>query len=149
MNDMAHLERLTSTDFDEQPLFYVEDHRGLPKIPEIQGQAQFLNLLKFNASTVLAFAIPNAGKRNPMKAKREGIHAGIFDTAITWEPRQSAWVEFKGFDTRGRPGSLSVDQVRWGNRMFCMGHSVACFFDPVAAVNWLRSKGCPIRNMEG
>jgi len=88
-------------------------------------------------------AVPNAGKRNPAQARREGIVAGVFDTVWRWRRPLVAHIEMKGYDKRGRAGSLSVQQIEWGNRMVALGYPVACFFDPYAAVEWLRELRFP------
>ena len=55
----------------------------------------FLRDLRIMAPAVAAYANANAGKRNPSKAKAEGIRAGVFDLTLVWN-RGVAWVEFKG-----------------------------------------------------
>lgn len=146
MNDMSYFSDMASTDLYEPPLFYVEHPCGLKKMAEVQRQAQFRNLMTALAPHVMVFANANAGKRNPIQAKREGITAGVFDLTICWDPKRMAMVEFKGFDARGKAGKLSRSQIDFGNRMHRMGHDVACFFDPFGAIGWLRRSGCPIRN---
>lgn len=145
MNDMSYFSDLHSTDFHEQPLFYVEHPFGLKKLPEIQRQQQFINLMKALAPGVMVYANANAGKRSRATARKEGIRAGVFDLTVAWGQREIAFPEFKGFDARGRAGSLSQPQIDWGNAMHRLGFDVACFFDPFSALDWLRSKGCPIR----
>jgi len=73
----------------------------------------------------------------------------VFDTQWAWQHPLTAWIELKGYDASGRAGKLSQEQIDWGNTMVRLGHHVACFFDPYAAVAWLRDRGFPIREIRG
>ena len=126
------------------PRFYVEAPDGRKDWAELDRQAALFAAMHRLAPRVLGYAIPNAGKRNPGKARREGIMAGVFDTRWEWRAPLTAVIEIKGYDARGRPGKLSAAQIDYGNRMHDLGHHVACFFDPLAAVNWMRELGFPI-----
>ena len=128
----------------ETPLFPVEAPDGDRTRSEIARQVALFSTMRMVAPSVLGFAIPNAGKRNPAQARKEGIMGGAFDTEWHWAGG-SAWIELKGYDARGRAGALSDNQVAWGNRMHRLGKPVACFFDPLAAVHWLASLGAPVR----
>lgn len=128
----------------ESPVFPVEAPDGDRTRPEIARQVTLFSTMRIVAPTVFGFAIPNAGKRNPVQAKKEGIVGGAFDTEWHWDGGQ-AWIELKGYDARGRAGTLSQSQIDWGNRMHRLSKSVACFFDPLAAVHWLASLGAPVR----
>lgn len=132
------------TSLDPAPTFYVEGPDGRKDWGETARQATLFRLMHLLAPRVAGFAIPNAGKRNPVQAKREGIVAGVFDTQWCFKHPLTAFVELKGYDRRKRPGTLSKQQIDWGNRMTELGHHVACFFDPDAAVEWLRGLGFPI-----
>lgn len=132
----------------EVPLFPVEAPDGLCDVPEISRQVMLFRDMRILAPTVFGFAIPNAGKRNPVTARKEGICGGAFDTEWHWDGG-SAWVEMKGYDKRGYPGKLSGNQIAWGNRMHLIGKPVACFFDPSAAVQWLKSLGAIVLLREG
>lgn len=127
----------------QEPLFPVEPPDGRKDWTERARQTQLFSLMKSCAPTVQGYAIPNAGKRHPTVAKQEGIRAGLFDTEWPWN-RGIAWVEMKGYDKNGRAGKLSQAQIDWGNMMVRCGFPVACFFDPVNAVNWLREQGAPV-----
>ena len=131
------------------PEFFVQAPDGARQFSEIDRQKMLFNLMRATAPRVLGFAIPNAGKRNPAKARKEGILGGVFDTQWCWRDGLTAFVEMKGYDTRGRAGKLSDAQIEWGNRMVALGHHAACFFDPYAAVAWLREQGFPIREVRG
>ena len=123
------------------PLFPVEPPDGRRDWAEADRQATFRGRLRVMAPSLMVFANANAGKRARIQAIKEGITAGVFDLTIasgTIGPRFAAWLEMKGYDSRGRPGTLSHAQIDWGNRMWRAGHPVACFFDPDAAVEWVR-----------
>lgn len=138
MNAFAHLE----VPLREGPLFPVEPPDGRRNVPEIDRQVALFRDMRMLAPEVLGFAIPNAGKRNPSKARREGILAGVFDTEWRWRGG-SAFVELKGYSADGRPGRLSQEQIDFGNRLHRMGHPVGCFFTPALAVQFLRDAGAP------
>lgn len=144
MNMFAALE----TALNAAPIFPVEAPDGDRARSEIARQVTLFGTMRMAAPTVLGFAIPNAGKRNPVQAKKEGIMGGAFDTEWHWDTG-AAWIELKGYDARGRAGTLSQSQIDWGNRMHRLGKPVACFFDPLAAVRWLASLGAPVRLREG
>lgn len=136
------------SDLHPSPRFPVQDPDGKREWAEIERQATLFRLVRTSNPKVFGFAIPNAGKRNPMAARREGIMAGVFDTC--WHadtPFMTAWVELKGYDKSGRAGKLSQQQIDWGNRMHDLGKPVACFFDPYAATEWLRMIGFPMRRI--
>lgn len=133
----------------EEPLFFVEPPDGRKDWPEAKRQRSFLNELRTIAPHIFAFANANAGKRNPMRARQEGIMGGVFDVTITWGGARTAWPEFKGYTAAGRAGVLSDAQIVWGNRMQGLGHDVACFFTPAACIEWLRSLGAPFITREG
>lgn len=125
------------------PLFHVQGPDGRKDWGETARQATLFRLMHLAAPRVVGFAIPNAGKRNPLQARREGIVAGVFDTQFLWRGL-TAFVELKGYDRRGRPGTLSTAQVEWGNRLVALDVPCAMFFDPYTAVAWLRGLGFPI-----
>jgi len=128
----------------EDPRFYVQAPDGRKDWPEIKRQAAFIKAMRILAPRVMVHAIPNAGKRHPVTARREGIMAGVFDLRIEWKAPLTAVIEFKGYGSRGTAGKLSDAQIEYGNRMVDLGHHAACFFCPYAAVNWLRQIGFPI-----
>lgn len=131
----------------QTPDFYVQAPDGARQWSEIDRQQMLFNLMRSAAPRVVGWAIPNAGKRNPSKARKEGIRGGVFDTQWAWRHPVTAWVEMKGYDAAGRAGKLSPQQIDWGNDMVRLGHHVACFFDPYAAVAWLRDRGFPVRQV--
>lgn len=141
MGSWADLE----SDLNPAPHFPVQAPDGKRDWTELQRQTTLFRLVHSAGPRIFGFAIPNAGKRNPMQARREGIMAGVFDTS--WQadtPFMTAWIEMKGYDARCRAGKLSPQQIDWGNRMHAMGKPVACFFDPYAAVEWLRLLNFPL-----
>lgn len=128
-----------------KPEFHVGPPDRRRDWPEIQRQATLFRMMRQLAPRIVGFAVPNAGKRHPGTARREGIVSGVFDTQWCWCEGLTAWIEMKGYDSSGRAGQLSDSQIEWGNRMAALGHHVACFYDPYAAVDWLRARGFPIR----
>lgn len=131
-----------SDELNEQPLFPVEAPDGRRTWAEIDRQVVLFRDMHMLAPAVLGFAIPNAGKRNPVQARKEGIMAGVFDTEWRW-PGGSAFVEMKGYTKAGRAGALSTAQIEFGNRLHKMGVPVGCFFTPALAVQFLRDAGAP------
>lgn len=143
---------------DTRPLFPVEEpgKPGLdPRLwPELERQRAFIGFLRKTQPKIKAFAIPNAGKRGfkaQAQAKAEGLLAGVFDVFVYWsaadsdQPATAAWIEWKGFDARGRPGKLSQAQIEHGNDLHRRGHKAACFYTVQAALDWLASLGAPVR----
>lgn len=127
-----------------EPAFYVQAPDGRKDWAELDRQATLFSVMRMAAPRVFGIAFPNAGKRNPWKAKREGIKGGAFDTLWHWRPRLIAYVEMKGYDSAGRPGKLQPNQIDFGNRMTELGIACACFFDPYDAADWLRDQGFPV-----
>jgi hypothetical protein len=127
----------------ETPLFYVEPPDGRKDWPEFDRQRALFRHMRSAAPAVCCHSVPNEGKRHTYFAKAAGLTGGVFDTAWHHEPPLSAFIEMKGYDARGRPGSLSDAQITWGNRMHRLGHHVACFFSPHNAAEWLRGLGFP------
>lgn len=126
-----------------EPLFYVQAPDGRRDWGETPRQATLFRLMHMAAPQVFGFAIPNAGKRNQLQARREGIVAGIPDTQWVWH-ELTAFVEMKGYDRRGQAGTLSKAQIEKGNRLSELGYPVACFFCPYDAAAWLRERGFPV-----
>ncbi|WP_159975842.1 MULTISPECIES: hypothetical protein [unclassified Novosphingobium] len=153
MNAFAHLE----TPLDEAPLFPVEAPDGRKDLAEIDRQVMFRKYLSNLAPAVMSYANPNAAKRGfkaQHQARKEGLTAGVFDMTCAWGIDASTlpdcdvsvcWIEFKGYDSNGRPGKLSQAQIDWGNAMVRKGHKVACFFSGKSAFDWMASLGAPIR----
>ena len=135
------------TTLNPTPRFPVELPDGRKDWAEIDRQATLLGLMRTGGFKGLVFAIPNAGKRNPRLAKKEGIMGGVFDLQAWWTGGFAS-PEMKGYGKSGRAGSLSKPQIEWGNRMHDMGWPVACFFDPYNAYDWLRSVGAPLRHIQ-
>lgn len=129
------------------PRFHVEAPDGRKDWAE-QGkggrQEAFIAAMHRLAPRVMVYHIANEGKRSPFLAKRSGIMAGVFDNQVYWKHPLAALVEFKGYSKAGRPGQLSDAQVEYGNRMVELGWHVGCFFDPMAAVQWLKDCGFPV-----
>lgn len=127
------------------PRFPVEPPDNRKDVAELPRQVAFLSLMRMVAPSIEVRALPNAGKRNPSQAKKEGIKAGTFDLGLWWPFGGHALVEMKGYDKSGRAGKLSKEQIDFGNLLHDMGIPVACFFNAEAAVEWLRHVGAPVR----
>ena len=143
------------------PLFPVEPTPAPgpdPRMwPEVERQKAFIAYIRKTSPELIAFAIPNAGKRSQWaagRAKAEGLLPGAADLVVAWDWRKSleadparscAWLELKGFDKHGKPGKLSAAQIDFGNSMTERGHAYGCFFTVKAAVSWLASLGAPVR----
>lgn len=133
-------------EFDEPlkpaALFPIEPPDKQPG-SELQRQATFLKLMRQLAPDVVVYANTNgthiASLAGRAKANREGRAIGCPDVTIVWN-RGVAWIEFKS--GKGQPSDAQVD---FGNRLVRAGHHVACFRDPVNAINWLRDQGAPVR----
>ena len=134
------------TDLDPTPQFPHEAPDNLKGWPELNRQASFLRLIRMAAPRLLVFANANAGKRNPRQAKSEGIRAGVFDITVLWTEGRVAYIEFKGWSGKKRKvaGTLSKQQIEFGNRLVELGIPCASFFSPINAVNWLRDQGFPV-----
>ena len=132
------------TPLTQEPLFWVQAPDGRRDWPEIDRQATLFRIMRVAAPSVVIEANANAGKRNPAKARKEGIRAGVFDVSVRFGAPLAAWIEMKGYDSRSRAGSLSANQIEWGNRQTKLGWPVACFFCPYAAPDWFRDQGFPI-----
>lgn len=126
-------------ELNEPPLFYVQEPDGLRDIGELPRCTKFRKLVARELPKVLLYPNANAGKRNPMQARREGIMAGVFDYTAVWDDGD-AWIEFKGYSQR-RAGKLSQPQIDFGNALIARGRNAACFFDPVSAFEWLKECG--------
>jgi hypothetical protein len=136
------------TSLKPAPEFFVQAPDGRKDWAELSRQTTLFSIMRMAAPRVFGYATANAGKRNPLQAKREGIKAGVFDTRWQWRHPTCAYVELKGYDARGRAGQLSDPQIEFGNRMTELGVPVACFFDPYDAADWLREQGFPVAKLE-
>ena len=156
---LADLDALESP-LIEEPLFEVEvpgrpgDNKAL--WPEEERQAAFVTFIGRTSPKLKVRAVRNEGRRGfkeQRQMKRTGLLAGTFDTFVYWDvadatadcPQTLVWIEWKGFDARGRPGKLSQEQIRFGNDMTRKGFKVACFYTVVPALAWLAGLGAPIR----
>lgn len=160
MLDTGTLDALGDGLAKEAPLFFVEPIPAPgpdPRLwPEEERQAAFVTYMSRTSPQITVRAVRNEGKRGlreQRQMKRTGLRAGTFDTFICWDvadaspdcPQTLVWIEFKGFDAKGRPGKLSQDQIDFGNDMTRKGFKVACFYTAKAALNWLASLGAPIK----
>lgn len=123
------------------PLFYVEPTDKNPA-SEIQRQATFRKIMSQVAPSIIVYANTNgthiASLAGRAKAGREGRTIGVPDVTVVWN-RGVAWIEFKA----GK-GQLKPAQIEFGNRLVLCGQHVACFRDPIHAIDWVRSIGAPV-----
>lgn len=127
------------------PLFYVEPPDKNPA-NEIQRQATFRKLMAQIAPSIIVYANTNgthiASLAGRAKANREGRTIGVPDITVVWN-RGVAWIEWKA----GK-GKMSAAQVEFGNRLVQAGQHMACYRDPMAAVDWICSLGAPVRAIQ-
>jgi hypothetical protein len=134
-----------SEDLAETPIFPVEPKDKLPG-SEVDRQQAFRKLLKSIAPEVTSWSVPNAGKRGfkaQAQAKREGLTAGVFDEHYAWNHGYAAleWKDGKG--------SLSQQQVDWGNALARRGFRVACVRTPEFAEQMFREWGVTFIDRSG
>lgn len=109
---------------------------------EIERQTTFLGLLRMQAPTVMAWAVPNGhnrGLKDRVKAKKEGLKAGVPDLTIVWNCG-TAFIEFK--DAKGKPDANQVDLL---NYLTDAGHHCAVVRSPEFALQLLAEWGAPVR----
>jgi hypothetical protein len=108
--------------------------------PEEKRQLALLRDLKTLCPAVIVFAVPNGGKRTQwaaMKAKREGMRAGVCDLVCVWN-RGVAFVEMKDGTSQPSPA-----QREFLNSLYRAGHHVGVFRQEKAALEWLLGLGVP------
>ena len=125
------------------PLFTIEPaDKGLAT--EIQRQTTFLGMLRIAAPSVMAWAVPNGhnrGLKDRVKAKKEGLRAGVPDLTLCWN-HGVAFLEFK--DGKGKPAPAQVDLL---NYLQAAGHRCAIVRTPEFALSLLAEWGAPIRSI--
>lgn len=129
------------TPLREKPIFPVEP-RDRDPATEVVRQMKFRNLLRFCSPSIESWSVPNAAKRGPKataQAKREGLTAGVFDEHYAGPDRWLAFLEWKDCD-----GTLTQDQIDWGNAMHRRGFRVACVRSHAFALSLFRQWGAPI-----
>jgi hypothetical protein len=134
VSPFAHLEETTEV------LYHVDERDKLPWSEEKRQQA-FLRDARILCPAVELFAVPNGGKRSQwaaMKAKREGMKAGVCDVVASWPGRGIAWLEFKN-------GTEMPDanQREFLNRKVRQGFDAGVFRTSESALRWLRACGAP------
>jgi hypothetical protein len=108
--------------------------------PEEKRQVAFLRDARILCPAVSIFAVPNGGKRSQwaaMKAKREGMRAGVLDLVCTW-PGGVAFIEMK--DGTSMPDENQRERL---NLLTRQGHHCGVFRQERSALDWLRSVGAP------
>jgi hypothetical protein len=111
-------------DLEERDLPWHIDERDKDPRPEEKRQLAFLNAARMMCPAVAIFAVPNGGKRSQwaaMKAKREGMKAGVLDLVCTW-PGGVAFLEFK--DSTSMPDANQRERL---NLLTRQGHHCGVF----------------------
>lgn len=111
---------------------------------EIQRQTTFLGMLRIAAPTVLVWAVPNGhnrGLKDRVKAKKEGLKAGVPDLTLCWN-HGVAFIEFK--DAKGKPDANQIDHL---NYLTDCGHHCAVVRTPEFALALLAEWGAPVRRV--
>lgn len=111
---------------------------------EFTRQMALVNFLRRHAPRLIVFAIPNAtrGDWSKIRQQREGAVYGAPDLALTWAGG-CAWIEMK--DGTGKPQDRQIDFL---NRLHGQRHHVAVCRSVDGAVQWLRSIGAPVPEMQ-
>jgi hypothetical protein len=125
---------------EEQDLPWHIDAKDKDPRSEEKRQLAFLNAARMLCPAVAIFAVPNGGKRSQwaaMKAKREGMKAGVLDLVCTW-PGGVAFLEFKnGHDM---PDANQRERL---NLLTRQGHHCGVFRQEASALRFLRDCGAP------
>lgn len=109
---------------------------------ELERQTAFLGLLRICAPTVMVWAVPNGhnrGLKDRVKAKKEGLKAGVPDLTLCWN-HGVGFLEFK--DARGKPSDAQIDLL---NYLQDAGHHCGIARTPEFALELLASWGAPVR----
>lgn len=109
--------------------------------PEEKRQLAFLRAAKMLCPAVDIFAVPNGGKRSQwaaMKAKREGMRAGVLDLVCTWPGGGVAFIEMK--DGTSMPDANQRERLNLYTRQ-C--HFCGVFRQEASALEFLKRCGAP------
>ena len=109
--------------------------------PEETRQIAVLRDANMLCPAVAIFAVPNGGKRSQwaaMKAKREGMRAGVLDLVATWPGGGIAFIEMKnGTDM---PDANQRERL---NMLVRQSHHCGVFRSARTVLEALRSWGAP------
>jgi hypothetical protein len=117
------------------------DQKDKDPASEEARQVRFLGAAKIICPGVSIFAVPNGGKRSQwaaMKARREGMRAGVLDLVCTWPGRGVAFLEFK--NGTEMPDANQRDRL---NMLMRQGHHCGVFRSAETALRFLRDAGAP------
>lgn len=126
---------------DRNDLAWHIDQKDKDPRPEEKRQLAFLNAARMLCPGVATFAVPNGGKRSQwaaMKAKREGMKAGVLDLVCTWPGGGVAFLEFK--DGSSMPDANQRERL---NLLTRQRHHCGVFRQERSALEFLRSCGAP------
>ena len=124
-----------------EPRFVVEPVDRDPT-PELVRQTAFLRDLHICAPGVMAWAVPNGhnrGLKDRVKAKKEGLRAGVPDLTLVWN-HGTAFLEFKA--GTGKPDANQIDLL---NYLHDAGHRCAIVRTSAFALRLLSEWGAPVR----
>lgn len=113
---------------------------------EIERQTSFLAMLRICAPDVMAWAVPNGhnrGFKDRVKAKKEGLRAGVPDLTLCWN-HGTAFLEFK--DGKGKPQDNQTELL---NYLHDAGHRCAIVRTPEFALRLLAEWGANVRLRDG
>lgn len=142
MNAFAAIDAM-ETPLKAEPRFTVEP-KDKDLGSEIERQTTFLGMLRLAAPTVMAWAVPNGhnrGLKDRVKAKKEGLKAGVPDLTVVWN-HGTAFIEFK--DGKGNPDANQIDLL---NYLQDAGHHCAVVRSPEFAIELLGLWGAPVRRI--
>jgi hypothetical protein len=136
MTDAPSFAELEDTD-----LAWHCDPKDADPRSEEQRQQAFLRTARIMCPAVDIFAVPNGGKRTQwaqMKAKREGMKAGVLDLVCTWPGGGVAFVEFK--NGRDMPDANQRERL---NLYMRQNHHCGVFRQEKSALEFLMRCGAP------
>lgn len=142
MNAFAAIDALESP-LKADPRFTIEPKDRLPG-SEIERQTTFLGMLRMVGPSVMVWAVPNGhnrGLKDRVKAKKEGLKAGVPDLTVVWN-HGTAFIEFK--DGKGNPDANQIDLL---NYLQDAGHHCAVVRTPEFAIELLGIWGAPVRRL--
>lgn len=125
------------------PRFTIEP-RDKGAASEIERQTRFLGLLRIAAPAVMVWAVPNGhnrGLKDRVKAKKEGLRAGVPDLTLAWN-HGVGFLEFKS--ATGAPDANQIDLL---NYLTDCGHHCAVVRTPEFALWLLAEWGAPVRKV--
>lgn len=124
---------------------YHVDPKDKDPRSEEKRQLAFLKAVRLCCPAVDVFAVPNAAKRTQwaaMKAKREGMKAGVLDVVCTWPvtPHTTGFAALEFKNGSEMPDANQRDRL---NMYVRQGHHAGVFRNEWSALEFLRRCGAP------